>query len=282
MMLWSIGLFAYGQTVNFEKDLNEAKRQAAREGKLYIVEFMTERCYPCKMMDEITFANPEVVNYIQHNYVPVKVNVESFDGFVWREKYEISVLPTIMVFNSQGEAIAKYEESIGSHRMLNILNEHNQPHHRTGTESYLHPAPEIPPSAPPIVETSPPIPPTTTHTVPYTPPPTTQPIPVDLGARSNNTGSFGFQVKHNNASPRSDYGVQIGAYADYDNALRIVQLLESQISRHVTVSTYTMHGRAIYKVIIGGFVSHVDATNFRHQISTPTSDYFVVDLSKKL
>lgn len=279
IMLCSVGLFAFSETVNFKHDLNEAKRQAGREGKLYIVEFMTERCYPCKMMDEITFAEPQVVNYIQQNYIPVKVNVESFDGFVWKEKYDIDVLPTIMVFNSQGEVVAKYEESIGSSRMFNILNEHNRHYNRIGTESYLHPAPEIPPLSPPIVEAVPSAPPPTTQTVAYTPAPTAPPLPIDAGVR-NSAGAFGFQVKQHNS--HSSYGVQIGAYAQHDNALRIVEQLESQFSRHVTVSTHTLHGRVVYKVVVSGFLSRIDAAGFRHQISTPTTDYFVVDLSKKL
>jgi len=230
-------------------------------------------------MDEITFADPEVVNYIQQNYIPVKINVESFDGFVWKEKYDISVLPTIMVFNSQGEAVAKYEESLGSRRMFDILNEHNRPYNRTGTESYLRPAPEIPPLSPPITEIAPPIPSSTTQAVAYTPPPSARPIPIEAGVRSNNASSFGFRVKH---TSHSGYGVQIGAYAQYDNALRTVEQLESQFSRHVTVSTHTLRGRAIYKVIVGGFISHMDAADFHHQISTPITDYFVVDLSKSL
>jgi len=278
MMLCSVGLFAFGETVNFQSNLNEAKRQAGREGKLYIVEFMTERCYSCKMMDEITFADPQVVGYIQQNYVPVKVNVESFDGYVWKEKYDISVLPTIMVFNSQGEAVAKYEESIDGFRMYDILNKHNRPYNRTSTESYLHPAPEIPPSLPPLTKTTPTVPPPTTQLVAYKPPPSAPPIPVNTGVRDR-TNSFGFRTKH---ISHSGYGVQIGAYAEYDNARRTVEQLESQFGRHVTVSTHTLHGRAIYKVVVGGFVSRPDATDFRHQISTPSTDYFVVDLSKKL
>lgn len=302
MMLCSIGLFASGQTVlttqttqtnqtvNFKNDLNEAKRQAGREGKLYIVEFMTTHCYPCKMMDEITFANPQVVNYIEQNYIPAKVNVESFDGFVWKEKYDISVLPTIMIFNSKGETVAKYEESMGSSRMYNILSEHNHSGNRTATESYLRPAPEIPPLSPPVAQISTPALPASPPVVistpmpvatqtNYTPPPSiSSPPPVSNPIRNDATG-FEFQVKRNT---HSDYGVQIGAYAQYGNARRILEQLERQFSRHVMVSTHTIHGRVVYKVIVSGFGSRIDAADFQSQISTSSTDYFIVDLSKTL
>lgn len=285
MMLCSIGLFASGQTVpttqttqtnqtiNFKNDLNEAKRQAGREGKLYIVEFMTTHCYSCKMMDEVTFTNPQVVEHIQQNYIPVKVNVESFDGYVWKEKYDITVLPTIMIFNSQGEEIAKYEESMGSSRMYNILNEHNSPYNRTATESYLHPAPNIPPLSPPVAEVSSPALPVATQ-VSYTPPPSAPPPSVGREIRNDAT-SFEFQVKR---TTHSGYGVQIGAYAEYDNALRIVEQLEREVNHRVTVNTKTLSGRAVYKVIVGGFLSRTDAANFQRQISTGNTDYFVVEL----
>jgi len=287
IMLCSVGLlFASGQTVNFKNDLNEAKRQAAREGKLYIVEFMTERCFSCKMMDEVTFAVPQVVDYIRQNYVPVKINVESFDGFVWKEKYEISVLPTIMLFNSRGEVVAKYEESMGSQRMLNILNEHNAPHHRTTSESYVRPAPEIPPFSPPIAEVAPAVPPSTPSAPPtapakavavhYNTAPRHTAVPVRNVVENDDTGLFEFQVKY---AARSGYGVQIGVYAEYGNVLRAVEELERQFDRQILVNIDNLHGRVVYKVIAGGFSSRTDATNFQQQISRGNTDYFIVDLS---
>jgi len=88
-----------------------------------------------------------------------------------------------MIFNSQGETVAKYEESMGSSRMYNILSEHNHSGNRTATESYLRPAPEIPPLSPPVAQISTPalpVSPPVANTTPvlpvatqtsYTPPP---------------------------------------------------------------------------------------------------------------
>ncbi len=267
LLLFSSGLImASDNAVKFRSDLNEAKKQAGREGKLYIVEFVTDRCYPCKMMDEITFTDKHVVDYIQQNYIPVKVNVESFDGFVWREKYDIRVVPTIMVFNSKGETVAKYEESMGSRRMFSILNEHNRPGNRTASESYVRPAPEIPPPPPSIPAISQPAPTTTA--------PSTPRLENEIG---NASGLFEFKVKRAN---RSGYGVQVGVYAQYGNVLRAVERLERQFDRQILVNINTLHGQIVYKVIAGGFLSRTDAANFQRQISTGSTDYFVVDLAR--
>lgn len=273
ILLFSVGLIiASDNTVDFKSDLNEAKRLAGREGKLYIAEFMTDRCYPCKMMDEITFTDPHVVSYIQQNYIPVKVNVESFDGFVWKEKYDIRVVPTIMVFNSKGDVVAKYEESIGSRRMYSILNEHNRPGNRTASESYVHPAPEIPPLSSPIPKVSTSTSTTTPPPIPYTPPsaPTAEGI-------DNAEGLFEFQVKR---AARSGYGVQIGVYAQYGNVLRAVERLERQFNRQILVNINTLRGQVVYKIIAGGFPSYGSASDFKRQISTQYTDYFIVDLSQ--
>jgi len=278
MLLFSVGLImASEHTIKFTSDLNAAKNQAGREGKLYIVEFVTDRCYPCKMMDEITFTDKHVVGYIQQNYIPVKVNVESFDGFVWKEKYNIRVVPTVMVFNSKGETVAKYEESMGSRRMYNILNEHNRPSNRTASESYVRPAPEIPPPSPSIAEVSRPAPPpptTTTTTPSYIPAPPTPRIENEIG---NASGLFEFKVKRAN---RFGYGVQVGVYAQYGNVLRAVERLEQQFNRQILVNINTLNGQVVYKVIAGGFASYGNANDFKRQISTSYTDYFVVDLAQ--
>lgn len=275
LLLFSFGLImASDNAVIFRNDLNEAKKQAGREGKLYIVEFVTDRCYPCKMMDEITFRDKHVVDYIQQNYIPVKVNVESFDGFVWKEKYDIRVVPTIMVFNSKGETIAKYEESMGSRRMYNILNEHNRPDNRLPLNPTVRPAPEIPPPSPSISEEARPAPPITTTSPPYTAPPPTPRLENEIG---NAYGLFEFKVKRAN---RSGYGVQVGVYAQYGNVLRAVERLEQQFNRQILVNINTLHGQIVYKVIAGGFLSRSDAANFQQQISTGSTDYFIVDLAR--
>ena len=275
MLLFFVGLIKASDNimVEFGSDLNEAKRQAGIEGKLYVVEFMTDRCYPCKMMDEVTFANKHVVDYIQQNYIPVKVNVEYFEGQVWREKYDIRVVPTIMIFNSQGQAVAKYEEAIGSGRMYNILNEHNRSSNRTVSEIYIPPALGIPPASPPVPEISSPATPTPEVFPGLAPSPPTS----TRETIGDAIGLFEFEVRR--ADP-SGYGVQVGAYARYDNVLRAVERLKRQFNQQILINIYNLRGRVVYRVIAGGFVSYNSASDFKHQISTQGAGYFVVDLAQ--
>lgn len=110
--------------------LSLAIQKAGQEGKLLFVEFGAQWCMPCRFMDENTFKDGEVVSYIDENYVPVKIDIDDFDGFVYKEKYKVEVLPTFLIFNSEGKVIERYEQSMAPSNLLNVLRQHNQERHR--------------------------------------------------------------------------------------------------------------------------------------------------------
>lgn len=110
--------------------LSLAIQKAGQEGKLLFVEFGAQWCMPCKFMDENTFKDGEVISYISDNYVPVKIDIDDFDGFVYKEKYKVEALPTFLIFNSEGKVIERYEQSMAPSNLLNVLRQHNQDRHR--------------------------------------------------------------------------------------------------------------------------------------------------------
>ena len=121
--------------LSFIGSLPEAKYKAATEGKLYMVKFTANWCMPCKWMDKNTFSDSRVQTYIGSNYVPVSIDVDDFDGMVIKQQYEVQVLPTIIIFNSKGEEVSRFEESLGPSRLLSILEEHNIPANNIKTQA---------------------------------------------------------------------------------------------------------------------------------------------------
>lgn len=116
--------------LRFHTNLTAAKKLAANEGKLYLVDFTAKWCMPCQWMEETTFADQQVINYMKENYVAVKIDIDDFDGFAYKQLYEIKKLPSILIFNSKGVLLEQYTGSHAPSGLLKILEEHNSPENR--------------------------------------------------------------------------------------------------------------------------------------------------------
>ena len=107
-----------------------AKARAAREGKLILLDFWANYCTPCRMMEEYTFTNPEAEEYINAHYIPVKVDIQSFDGFDLKNQFKVSLLPTIIVLNSKGVQVGRHEETFSASRLMPVLETYNEAKNR--------------------------------------------------------------------------------------------------------------------------------------------------------
>ncbi len=272
MLLGATNTNSQVQFIN--NNLNSAKEKARQEGKLYVVNFVTTYCYLCKMMDETTFSDARVTNYVEQNYVPVKVNIEDFDGIEWKQKYDIRLVPTIMIFDSNGEPVGRYEESMGSARMLEVLERHNLSQNKTieNTTSPVHA--NITKSKtytpPPPVYTPPP---TYTTTGRHT---TSSPLVNTAPDAETPTGLFEFNVKR---APTSGYGVQIGVFAEYGNVLREVERLDKLFDTQILVNINQLKGRTVYKIIVGYFPTRQDAESLQYRMALQGTTGFIADLS---
>lgn len=123
----------FGKVNFFEGSLNEAQRTAALEGKLYFIDFYASYCLPCKLMDQTTFMDADLGDYIKENYVPLKLNIDAFDAYEVRNEHEVEVLPTVMIFSSAGELLESYSGSMTASKLRDMLEKHNIPQHRQKT-----------------------------------------------------------------------------------------------------------------------------------------------------
>ena len=64
--------------------LNQAEERMAKEPRKVLVDVYTTWCGPCKMLDQNTFQNPQVVEYINKHYYAVKINAEGPDPITFR------------------------------------------------------------------------------------------------------------------------------------------------------------------------------------------------------
>ena len=126
--LVAVALFAlftlptFAEEVNFIQDnVRVAIDRAAAEGKLVFLDFWADYCSPCKLMEKYTFTDPSVIDKMNSSYVPVRINIETFDGYDLKAQYNVKLLPTIIVLNSKGQLVARFEESMSGSKLTAIL-----------------------------------------------------------------------------------------------------------------------------------------------------------------
>ena len=95
-------LIAFGQGVNFvEKDFDEVLAKAKQSNKYIFIDFYTNWCAPCKMMDKQVFPQKNVGEYFNSKFISLKINAEK-EGIDLAKKYGIKAYPTFVILDKNG------------------------------------------------------------------------------------------------------------------------------------------------------------------------------------
>lgn len=277
-LLLSLSLAAFSSTqVNFlSGDLSQLKARSAREGKPLFVYFSAGWCMPCQWMDTHTFADEQLGVFLNERFLPVKINIDERAGLKEKERYRVKHLPSLLIIDTLGLVIARYEESLPADQLLHRLREYVA---KPNTAALAAPAPVRPElkeaprpaahiSRPALVPDRPLARPSVLGHTDYAA------LPSPVRQDSNPAGS-------GPAPPvKRNFGVQVGVFSNYDNTIRQVEQLEKRVRLPVNVFVSEHQSKKVYRIIIGVFKSQNEALQYAGQLRRQSIKAMIKDLTE--
>ncbi|WP_281950663.1 thioredoxin fold domain-containing protein [Nitrosophilus kaiyonis] len=75
-ILLLLPLFIFGADFDWVDSLDKAKKLAKKENKLIMVMVSQKGCEACEYMDEVTFEDEKLIEFIENFYIPVKIDIK--------------------------------------------------------------------------------------------------------------------------------------------------------------------------------------------------------------
>jgi len=92
---------------------------AKQEGKKIFVHFYADWCAYCEKMEKETLKNSAVIDYLNQNFIPVRVNSDKDRDLA--RNYYIRGLPSTWFVSETGEKISSLPGYISAEMLLNAL-----------------------------------------------------------------------------------------------------------------------------------------------------------------
>lgn len=261
-------------------DFETVKQKAQEKNRPYFAYFTATWCMPCRMMDETTWQDPNLAEYIDNNYYAAKIDVDNFDGYVYREEYKIVAYPTILLFQPDGTFMKRLEGSITGSKLQSYLEQYDS--FEDAPDVVGNTTPTIQPQVPAPSNDAPSYSNVTyeayeaqaSQSIPdYSP--GYQPKPEKIV--SSGSGLFRFNVER---EPSDGFSVQVGVYADYENVLREVSAYQVQFNEPILVHIDKLQDKTVYKVLVGDFKKREKADKYKEKIlESGIPEAFVKDLT---
>lgn len=218
--------------VNFlNTNLEDAKKRASAEGKLVFVDFYARWCTPCKWMDQTTFKDKTVIELLNDNFISIKMNIDESEGFEMKKHYEVQYLPTILIFNSNGQVVDRIEETLTSADLIQLLHRHNSVDNKRVIVNGVNASP-------------------TQNQRTYE-------------AQDDDFSMTSAEYNSYKDRKRSAYRVQTGVYEEYAGAAKMVSKLRETFLEEIVVLNDYRGDKVLFKVMLGQFATLEEAESFR-------------------
>lgn len=101
-----LGVPTPGARIQWQSWSNKPFAEAKAKKSRVLVYIKSDGCRFCKLMNEVTFRDPEVIQVINARYVPVRLDVEANADIL--RQYQVDSYPTIIIFNSNKQIIKQF------------------------------------------------------------------------------------------------------------------------------------------------------------------------------
>lgn len=251
---------AQGSAINFTTNPTEAQSRAMREGKLYFVNVTATWCIPCQWMEEHTFVNETLVDFVEDHYLAVQIDFDDPNATIYKKRFRITALPSLLVFNEKGELLDRYETSLSKEELLLVLQKNNSSASRIPSKIAL-----------PAVDYK---------TNRIEPGSISRPalIPDELSEATEEASlekisaqqGTAFSKPSAQAKPSAlhvGFSLQVGVFSDVANAERTVTRMQQQFNQPVKIVEIEQKEKRLYKVMLGKFERKEDAASFLQKLT---------------
>ena len=142
LILNQLCIFAFGQGISFSQNLSwqDILQKARTENKFIFVDCFATWCGPCKWMDQQVYSNDTIGNFMNDNFISVKVQMDSTQrdskevqnwygaAHDFEAKYSVLAYPSFLFFSPDGTIVHKDmgTKTIGD--FLNVAKSAMDPH----------------------------------------------------------------------------------------------------------------------------------------------------------
>ncbi len=121
-------LYGKAKATSFDHEksaLLEARKRAKSEGKMLMIRFHAHWCTPCVWMEQTSFKDAEILNVLDKNYIHLIIDIDEPLSFDLKKLYEVKYLPTILLFDPEGQMLERIEQTLTPRKMKEVLEKHS-------------------------------------------------------------------------------------------------------------------------------------------------------------
>lgn len=228
----------------------QLQRLAAQTGRPYLLYFTTAEVAICDWMEENTFADPALTEYLAEFYFAGRIDVQTEEGGQLQHRYEVNQLPSVLVFNAGGHLLGRQTGLMAAAALQDFLKgyDHSSEGLRGGQARFAS-APS--PAAAAILPSPKAIVPT--YRARLVPDRASSATPAPARQQPSPAAQAAAPAQKATVNPQANYTVQVGLYTSYANALAAKQQLEASSDCPGNVQEVALNGRKVFRLCSGAF-----------------------------